>query len=55
MGEPEMVRRYVHLPAEHLTPYVDRRVGFQGVTDEFTAQIRHSARNEKGLTAVNPL
>jgi integrase len=30
---PEMVRRYAHLSADHLTPYADRLSTFQGVAD----------------------
>jgi len=50
-----MVRRYVHLTAEHVAPYAERLGEAQVRRSEFMAQIRHSARNEKAPASLQAL
>jgi len=47
----EMVRRYAHLGSTHLAKYSENSNGFS----KSTSQLRHSARNKKGLAEAKPL
>lgn len=52
---PEMVRRYAHLSADHLTPYADRLCALQVVEDRADGTFRAQSTNEKELAVANSL
>jgi integrase len=46
---PEMVRRYAHFSAEHLTPYADRLCALRVVEGPDDGHVLVTPPNEKGL------
>jgi hypothetical protein len=50
---PEMVRRYAHLSADHLTPYADRLCALRVVETPAVDTNWSQATNEKELAAAN--
>jgi integrase len=51
----EMVRRYAHLSAEHLTPYADRLCALRVLEDPAGGTFTAQSTNEKELAVANSL
>ncbi len=49
----DMVRRYAHLSADHLTPYADRLCALRVIEGERDGTFWSQATNEKQLTVAN--